>query len=305
MTGEHRVETIAIVAFERNLDDALDCEESLSTADRTVELHAYEDDIFEHVWDRDAVVALMASGIVVRKIAPLLADKWEDPAVVAVDAEFTWAIPLVGGHHGGNRLAEELAALGAVPAVTTATEAAGTQAVESRAAALDASIETPESTVATNMAVLRDELGTVERLDGPRAVLVSEDVTVLRRSGPGELVLGTGCREGTDAETCRSAWLDALEGIGRDLEAVEFVATGAVKAAEPGLQEAAADLDLGLVAFQKETLEGFEGPSESKAPELIGWPGIAEASAIAGGREHELLAPKQRFEKAVTVAIGR
>lgn len=304
MTGE-RVETIAIVAFERDLDVALDLEETLSTGDRTVAVHTYEDGIFERVWERDAVVALMASGIVVRKIAPLLADKWTDPAVVAVDSEFTWAIPLVGGHHGGNRLAEELAALGAVPAVTTATEAAGKQAVEGQAAALGATIETPNSTVATNMAVLRDELGPVERLDGPRAVLVSEDVTVLRRSGSGELVLGTGCREGTDAETCRSAWLDALAAVGREVEDVEFVATGEVKADEAGLREAAAALDLGLVAFEKETLEQFEGPSDSKAPELIGWPGIAEASAITGGREHELVAPKQRFEEQVTVAIGR
>jgi cobalt-precorrin 5A hydrolase len=302
---EHRVGTVAVVAFERDLDAARDLEAALSTTDRTVAVHTYEDGVFEAVWDRDAVVALMASGIVVRKIAPLLSDKWEDPAVVAVDSEFTWAIPLVGGHHGGNTLAEEVTDLGAVPAVTTATETAGKQAVEGRAAVLEASIETPDSTVATNVAVLRDELGPVERLDGPRAVLVSADVTVLRRSGPGELVLGTGCREGTDAETCRSAWLDALDDIGRDVEAVEFVATGAVKADEPGLREAAADLDLGLVAFEKETLEQFEGPSDSKAPELIGWPGIAEASAIAGGREHELMAPKQRFEAAVTVAIGR
>ncbi|MFP4530012.1 MAG: cobalt-precorrin 5A hydrolase [Halodesulfurarchaeum sp.] len=305
MSGEQHVEEIAIVAFERDLDVALDVEERLSTADRTVELHAYEDGIFEHVWGREAIVALMASGIVVRKIAPLLADKWADPAVVAMDAEFTWAIPLVGGHHGGNQLAKELADLGARPAVTTATEAAGKQAVEARAAALDASVETPDSTVATNMAVLRDELGPVERLDGPRAVLVSADVTVLRRSESGELVLGTGCREGTDAATCRTAWLDALEKVGREIEDVEFVATGALKADEPGLRAAASELGLGLVTFEKETLERFAGPSESKAPELTGWPGIAEASAIAGGREHELLAPKHRFDGSVTVAIGR
>ncbi|MFB6085519.1 MAG: cobalt-precorrin 5A hydrolase [Halodesulfurarchaeum sp.] len=305
MTGAKRVETIAIVAFERDRDDAADLETALSAPDRTVEVTPYEDGVFEAVWDRDALVTLMASGIVVRKIAPLLADKWDDPAVVAVDTEFTWAIPLVGGHHGANRLAEELADLGAVPAVTTATEAAGKQAVEGQADALGATIETPDSTVATNMAVLRDELGPVERLDGPRAVLVSEDVTVLRRTGPGELVLGTGCREGTDAETCRLAWLEALEAVGSEIEDVEFVATGEVKADESGLQDAAAALDLGLVAFGKETLEQFAGPSESMAPELIDWPGVAEASAIAGGREHELLAAKQRFEELVTVAIGR
>ena len=49
--------------------------------------------------------------------------------------------------------------------------------------------------------------------------------------------------------------------------------------------DAAADNDLGVIAFEKETLEGFEGPTPSRSKELIGWPGIAEASALAGGRE--------------------
>ena len=177
--------------------------------------------------------------------------------------------------------------------------------MEARADALGATIETPDSTVATNLAVLREELGPVERLEGARAVLVGADVTVFRQSAEADLVLGTGCRSGTDAETCRAAWEAALEAAGRSIEDVQFVATGALKADEPGLREAAAALDLGLIAFEKATLEQFEGPSDSLAPELTGWPGIAEASAIAGGREHELLAEKRRFEEQVTVAIGR
>ena len=61
----------------------------------------------------------------------------------------------------------------------------------------------------------------------------------------------------------------------------------------------------GVVLFEKETLLNHEGPTPSRAKELIGWPGIAEASAIAGGREHELTREKERFEEAVTVAVGR
>lgn len=305
MTEEQTVETVAVIAFDRNLETAQDLKTALETEERAVDLHTYEEGIFEQVWDRDAILAVMASGIVIRRVAPLLDDKWTDPAVVAVDSECTWAIPLVGGHHGGNRLAAALATTGAVPAVTTATEAAGKQAVEAKAQALNATIETPDSTVPTNLAVLRADLGPVERLDGPRAVLVSEDVTVLRRSKSAGLVLGTGCRAGTAAETCRRAWREALDAVGRDFTDVEFVATGAVKADEPGLREATAALDLGLVAFEKSTLEQFAGPSDSKAPALIGWPGIAEASAIAGGKNHELLAEKAQFEDAVTVAVGR
>jgi cobalt-precorrin 5A hydrolase len=305
VTGESDVQTVAVIAFERDADSAGEIASALDGPDRTVENLVYDEGVFEAAWDRDGIVAVMASGIVVRKIAPLLADKWADPGVVAVDADRTWAVPLVGGHHGANRLAEELSAVGAVPAVTTATEAVGKQAVEARADALDATIATPDSTVATNLAVLREELGPVERLEGPRAVLVDADVTVLRQSEESELVLGTGCRAGTDAETCRAGWEAALAQADRSIEDVQFVATGALKAEEPGLREAAASLDLGLVAFEKETLERFEGPSESKARPFTGWPGVAEASAIAGGRQHELVARKRQFDGSVTVAIGR
>ncbi|MFC6989040.1 hypothetical protein ACFQJD_10565 [Haloplanus sp. GCM10025708] len=93
----------------------------------------------------------MASGIAMRKTAPLLDDKWEDPAVVVVDEELTWAIPLTGGHHGANQVAYDLSKLGAVPAMTTASEAAGKQGVESRAKALDTHVVNGDSTVATNL----------------------------------------------------------------------------------------------------------------------------------------------------------
>lgn len=305
MTGEGEIGTVAVIGFERDADAASEVASALEGPDRSVERLTYEEGVFEAAWDRDAIVAIMASGIVVRKIAPLLSGKYSDPGVVAVDAALTWAIPLIGGHHGANRIAEELSAAGAVPTVTTATETAGKQAVEARADALGATIETPDSTVATNLAVLRGELGPVERLEGPRAVLVEGDVTVLRQSEGADLVLGTGCRSGTDAETCKAAWEGALGRVGRTIEDVQFVATGALKADEPGLREAASTLDLGLVVFEKETLERFAGPSDSRARELTGWPGVAEASAIAGGRDHELVAEKRRFEGRVTVAIGR
>ncbi len=157
--------------------------------------------MFEEHWgEYDCFVGLMASGIAMRKTAGLLDDKWEDPAVVVVDEELTWAIPLTGGHHGANQVAYDLSKLGAVPAMTTASEAAGKQGVESKAKALDAHVVNGDSTVATNLAVLDDELGPIERLDGPKAVLVDDDVTVLKRNKDDGIVLGCGSVAGADVE---------------------------------------------------------------------------------------------------------
>jgi cobalt-precorrin 5A hydrolase / precorrin-3B C17-methyltransferase len=71
------------------------------------------------------IVCVMAAGIAVRMIAPLLRGKLEDPAVVVVDDAARSAISLLSGHEGGaNELAYEVAAAtGARPIVTTGSEA--------------------------------------------------------------------------------------------------------------------------------------------------------------------------------------
>jgi cobalt-precorrin 5A hydrolase len=298
-------EEIAIVSFERKWETAEEIEEEIGDRYETIDLIEYHGDVFaEHWGEYDCFLGLMASGIAMRKTAPLLDDKWDDPAIVVVDEELTWAIPITGGHHGANQVAHDLSKLGAVPAMTTASEAAGKQGVESKAKALDTHVVNGDSTVATNLAVLNEELGPVARLDGPRAVLVEDDVTVLKRNGDDGVVLGTGTVSGVDSEQVVSAWEQALSDLDLDFSDVDFVATGTRKEGEEGLYEAAQEIGAGVVLFEKDTLEEFEGPSPSRSKELIGWPGIAEASAIAGGRDHELRREKKRYDDAVTVAVG-
>ncbi|ELY60862.1 cobalt-precorrin 5A hydrolase [Natronococcus jeotgali] len=299
-------EEIAIVSFERKLETAEEIRDELEDRYESIEILEYHGDVFADHWgEYDCFVGLMASGIAMRKTAHLLDDKWDDPAICVVDEELTWAIPITGGHHGANQVAQDLATMGAVPAMTTASEAAGKQGVESKAKAMDAHVVNGDSTVKTNLAVLDDELGPVERLEGPRAVLVGDDVTVLKRNADEGVVLGTGSVSGADKEAFLTAWEVALERTDYDLADVEFVATATRKEEEEGLLEAARELDLGVVVFDKETLLAHEGPTPSKSKELIGWPGVSEASAIAGGAERELVLEKIGYENEVTVAIGR
>ncbi|EMA56407.1 cobalt-precorrin 5A hydrolase [Halococcus thailandensis] len=299
-------EEIAIISFERKLDTAHEIEDGIGDGYDRVDIIEYHGDVFEEHWgEYDCFIGLMASGIAMRKTAPLLDSKWDDPAIVVVDEKLTWAIPITGGHHGANQVAYDLSTLGAIPAMTTASEAAGKQGVESKAKALDTHVVNGDSTVATNLAVLNDELGPVARLDGPRAVLAGNNVTVLKRNSDDGVVLGTGTVSGVRKQQVLDAWDAALADLGLNVADVEFVATGTRKEGEEGLYEAAQEIDAGVVLFEKATLEEFEGPSPSRSKELIGWPGIAEASAIAGGRDHELTREKERFDDAVTVAVGR
>jgi cobalt-precorrin 5A hydrolase len=299
-------EEIAIISFERKLETARTIVDGIGDGYETIDVIEYHGDAFaEHWGEYDCFVGLMASGIAMRKTAPLLDDKWDDPAIVVVDEELTWAIPITGGHHGANQVANDLSEMGAVPAMTTASEVAGEQGVESKAKALDTHVVNGDSTVATNLAVLNGELGPVARLDGPRAVLVGDDVTVLKRNADDGVVVGTGTVAGVNEGQVLDAWERALADLGLGFDDVDFVATGTRKEGEEGIYAAAETIDAGVVLFEKDTLEGFEGPSSSRSKELIGWPGIAEASAIAGGRDHELVREKERIGGAVTVAVGR
>ncbi|MBD1897711.1 precorrin-3B C(17)-methyltransferase [Coleofasciculus sp. FACHB-129] len=77
-------------------------------------------------------VFCLASGAVVRLIAPLLQDKSSDPAVVVVDENSQFVISLCSGHQGGaDRLAQAIAlTIGATPVLTGASAGLGLPAVD-------------------------------------------------------------------------------------------------------------------------------------------------------------------------------
>lgn len=69
------------------------------------------------------IVALCAAGIVIRCVAPALADKGVEPPVLAVAEDGSAVVPLLGGLTGVNLIAREIAeCLGVAPAITTSGE---------------------------------------------------------------------------------------------------------------------------------------------------------------------------------------
>lgn len=70
-----------------------------------------------------AIIGICAAGILIRTIAPLLADKRAEPAVIAIAEDGSAVVPLLGGLNGANDLARQIAsALNINPAITTAGE---------------------------------------------------------------------------------------------------------------------------------------------------------------------------------------
>jgi cobalt-precorrin 5A hydrolase / precorrin-3B C17-methyltransferase len=66
------------------------------------------------------IIGLCATGILIRTLAPILTDSKTEPPVVAVAADGSAVVPLLGGITGVNDLAEKIAAvLNILPAITT------------------------------------------------------------------------------------------------------------------------------------------------------------------------------------------
>jgi cobalt-precorrin 5A hydrolase / precorrin-3B C17-methyltransferase len=57
------------------------------------------------------IVAVCASGIVIRSVAELLNDKWQEPPVLAIAEDGSAVVPLLGGLQGANAIARDIAAI--------------------------------------------------------------------------------------------------------------------------------------------------------------------------------------------------
>ncbi|MEU1370785.1 precorrin-3B C(17)-methyltransferase [Streptomyces sp. NPDC005803] len=257
----------------------------------------------------EQVVCFLATGAVVRLVAPLLGDKSADPGVVCVDEAGRHAVALLGGHGGGaNALAVAVGeVLGAAPVVTTATDAVGVPGLDM----LELPVEGDVAGVSRAMldgapvALRADAVWPLPALPpnvGPgvasAAVLHLTDrvgepgprEAVLR---PASLVVGVGASKGAPAGEVLGLIRDALEEAGLSPLSVAELVTVDAKAGEPGIVAAAAELGVPLRTYPADELARIEVPHPSDAPlAAVGTPSVAEAAALAGGGE--LLVPKRK-----------
>ncbi|MBD0420923.1 precorrin-3B C(17)-methyltransferase [Streptomyces sp. TRM S81-3] len=264
----------------------------------------------------EQLVCFLATGAVVRLVAPLLDDKRTDPGVVCVDEAGRWAVPLVGGHGGGaNDLARAVGeVLGAEPVVTTATDAVGLPGLDTLGlpvegdvagvsrALLDGEPVALRTEVAWPLPPLPvgDEGAYVIRVTD-RLVEPAAREAVLR---PPSLVVGVGASRNAPAEEVLGLVEGALRDAGLSPASLAEIATVDAKAGEPGIVAAAERLGVPLVTYPAEELARVEVPNPSAAPlAAVGTPSVAEASALVRGGE--LLVPKRKSAMATCAVVRR
>jgi cobalt-precorrin 5A hydrolase/precorrin-3B C17-methyltransferase len=280
------------------------------------------------------IIGVCASGILIRALAPLLAGKWQDAAVIAVDEAGETFIPLLGGHHGGNKLARDLAErLGARAAITTPGDAAlglaldeppagwkldDKAAVKPATAALLAgasakiTIDAGSAAWLTNSAIPRDDNGTVALHITPHA----PKADIAEHSGdlapvtfhPPVLALGVGCERNCDPEELISLAEKTLADAGLSAKAVACVTSIDLKADEPAVHALAAHLAVPARFFTADELEAqaprLQNPSDIVFAET-GCHGVAEGAALATvSTDGSLVVAKQKSKRA-TCAIGQ
>jgi len=299
-------------------------------------------DLVQRIWNGyDSLVFIMAVGIVVRVIAPLLQSKWSDPGVVVVDEKGNFAVSLLGGHWGmANSLARQVAAaLGATPVVTTATDVQGKPAIDLLARQCGFRPLPRERVKTVNRAFLTGERVVIYtewdfgdvidgqhievlpwpgQLDNPGVpdcvpvFVTSRILDSLPEKGlclcPACLVAGIGCKRGVSGTEIVEAVETALRLAERRKESLRLLASHTVKEDERGLRDAACSLKLKTAFFNSGILQGV---MESN-PELqdsgfvksqVGVGGVCETAALAATTEGRLILPKTRLGR-VTVALA-
>ncbi len=286
----------------------------------------------------DGIVFIGACGIAVRSIAPSVASKKSDPAVLVIDECGKFVISLLSGHLGGaNALALEAAEiLEAQPVVTTATDLHGRFAVDVFAKQNGCALFHMKAAKEVSAALLAGKtvgfysdvpwegalpkglvpcdrqglpLGKeIGRPDLGIAVSIFEECLPFASTVqvvPRIVALGLGCRRGKDAEGILKAVEERLKESGIYREAVVCMARIDLKKDEPGILVLAEKWKLPFVAFGEEALLKVPGEftASSFVKQVTGVENVCERSAVlASGRG--TLIQKKTGKNGVTTALA-
>ncbi|MCP9917303.1 precorrin-3B C(17)-methyltransferase [Cyanobium sp. ATX 6F1] len=289
-----------------------------------------------HWRESSAFVVVGACGAVVRLIAPLLSDKALDPAVVVVDPQGRYAVPVLGGHGAGaEALSQRIAALlGGEAVLTGACAASGRLPLDSFGAAwgwkrgqgdwsglmksmgqgqrLRLRQESGSRLWRQSPAALRLDPIDIDRSEAAPELVISHRLGEGLRWHPPSLWLGLGCERNTSLSLLERAVDHCLQAHGLAAEAVAGLATAERKADEPALLALAERRGWPLRCFAANELARVDVPNPSAVVEReLGTASVAEAAArLAAGAEAQLLVEK-RIERsepgeqgAATVAVA-
>lgn len=284
----------------------------------------------------DGLIFVGACGIAVRSIAPYVASKKTDPAVLVIDECGKYVISLLSGHLGGaNELAKKAAEiLEGQAVITTATDLHSRFAVDVFARRNHCGIFFMKAAKEVSAAILAGEtVGFYSEFPWkgklPGGLVVCDSMGKDREGNipetgialtvhascmpfastvqvvPNILTLGMGCRKDKEYETVKIAAEECLSRADIRREAVEKIASISLKKNEPGLKRLAEKWQIPFETYEEEQLREVEGDFTPSAfvKSITGVDNVCERSAVLGSDNGKLLI-KKSGGNGVTTALA-
>lgn len=284
----------------------------------------------------DAIIAIMASGILIRTIAPIISSKVTDPAVLNIDDNGKFVISMLSGHLGGaNKLTHIIADLiGATPVITTSTDVNNKLGIDVLAKDLYLSIDDTKGILFFNKSILDDR--EISLLVNPNKNFdylfnyLSENTLEINVSinfsskvpkdeihaeldehrlilKEREIVIGLGCRRGKECEKIYDGLKSSISELGIDLSRINKLTSAEIKKDEKGMLDLSDKLGIPITFVELEKLRLFESSDIQKSEFVkskFGIYGVCEPSAlIMAGFDSKLIYKKTSYD-GVTVAIA-
>ncbi|MGK7951102.1 MAG: precorrin-3B C(17)-methyltransferase [Xenococcaceae cyanobacterium] len=270
------------------------------------------------IWNNySALIFCLATGAVVRLIAPLLKDKSRDPAVVVIDADGKFVISLCSGHQGGADKLTQLIArqIGATPIITGASSSLHLPAMDilglpygwrkgegnwTGVMGAIARGETVQVIQEAGSTLWQEHLPdkhsfyfgfpeSQEYIDVKARIWISPTKRRFNSDSnlpkvqwhPRVLWIGIGCERGTSKKLIETAITNTCQKYHLATEAIAGITTIDIKADEQGILELCDSWNLPLKTFSAEALKQVEVPTPSTVVNReVGTPSVAEAAAV-------------------------
>lgn len=271
--------------------------------------------IDEH-WKRlDALIFIGGVDVALRIIADKIEDKMKDPAVLVMDEDLQYIVPILGNHlGGGNDFAKELAPIiQARSIITTPKEMIEKFSIEKFAKDNGMEIGSRLQARTISTAILEGQhIGFYSEYpikgEIPPELTECEDMKALswftqRIAIRSQFIVGMGLREGVPFQFVEELFLAEIEDQKIEIMQVHGIATLSESANEPALLELSDKYSIPILSFSKSELldpRGVYIMEEDKNQSV----NISERSAIIGSEGGELVVEKVTG-KGATIAIAR
>lgn len=285
--------------------------------DETIQIENFTEELATKFNGYDGHIFIMATGIVIRKIAPLIKSKDVDPAVLVIDEGENFVISLLSGHIGGaNDLTYKVArTCSLLPIITTSSDVTGKIAIDTLAEKLNCEMESLKkakeltSLIVDNKNVeilLPKNVKIGEGKNSSGVVVVSNKKNIdIMRLYPKNIIIGIGCRRGTTKEDIKKTVDEVMEKHNLAYESIKKIATVDIKADEVGLIDFAGELKKELIIISREDIKKVEDRFKGSdfVKKQIGVSCVSEPCALLASNGNGKFLEQKHIYNGITISI--